>query len=80
VDVIVTDLAMPGQDGFALMHKLREQGSPRFRLLPVIAVTAYARPEDRERVMSEGFQGFMSKPVEFDQLALMVAHLAGRTA
>ena len=80
VDVIVTDLAMPGQDGFALMHRLREQGSPRFRLLPVIAVTAYARPEDRERVMAEGFQGFMSKPVEFDQLALMVAHLAGRTA
>jgi signal transduction histidine kinase len=80
VDVVVTDLAMPGQDGFALMQKLRQRGSPRFRFLPVIAVTAYARPEDRERVMSEGFQGFLPKPVEFDRLAMMVAHLAGRTA
>ncbi len=80
VDVVVTDLAMPGEDGFDFMHRLREQGSPRFRLLPVIAVTAYARNEDRERVMSEGFQGFLAKPVEFDRLALMVAHLAGRTA
>jgi CheY-like chemotaxis protein len=80
IDVIVTDLAMPGQDGFVLMQHLRHQGSPRFRFLPVIAVTAYARSEDRERVMSEGFQGFMAKPVEFDRLAVMVAQLAGRTA
>jgi signal transduction histidine kinase len=80
VDVVVTDLAMPGQDGFAFMHRLRQLGSPRFRFLPVIAVTAYARPEDRERVMSEGFQGFLAKPVEFDRLAIMVAHLARRTA
>jgi CheY-like chemotaxis protein len=80
VDVVVTDLAMPGEDGFALMQRLRQQGSPRFRFLPVIAVTAYARSEDRERVMSEGFQGFLAKPVEFDRLAMMVAQLAGRTA
>jgi signal transduction histidine kinase/ActR/RegA family two-component response regulator len=79
VDIVVTDLAMPGEDGFALMQHLRRQGSPRFRFLPVIAVTAYARPEDRERVMSEGFQGFVAKPVEFDRLAIMVAQLAGRT-
>jgi signal transduction histidine kinase/CheY-like chemotaxis protein len=79
VDVVVTDLAMPGEDGFALMQRLRQQGSPRFRFLPVIAVTAYARSEDRERVMSEGFQGFLAKPVEFDRLAMMVAQLAGRS-
>jgi CheY-like chemotaxis protein/two-component sensor histidine kinase len=79
VDVVVTDLAMPNQDGFSLMHSLRALGSPRLRFLPVIAVTAYARPEDRERVMSEGFQGFLPKPVEVERLALMVAHLAGRT-
>jgi len=80
IDVVVTDLAMPNEDGYSLMHSLRALGSPRLRFLPVIAVTAYARPEDRERVMSEGFQGFLAKPVEFDRLALMVAHLAGRTA
>jgi CheY-like chemotaxis protein len=79
IDVIVTDLAMPGQDGYSLMERLREQGSPRFRFLPVIALTAYARSEDRERVMSHGFQGFLPKPVEFDRLAMMVAHLAGRS-
>jgi signal transduction histidine kinase len=80
VDVVVTDLAMPNQDGFSLMKSLRGLGSPRFRFLPVIAVTAYARSEDRERVMSQGFQGYLAKPVEFEKLALMVAHLAGRTA
>ncbi|HXE79117.1 MAG TPA: CHASE domain-containing protein [Vicinamibacterales bacterium] len=80
IDVVVTDLAMPNQDGFSLMQNLRALGSPRLRFVPVIAVTAYARPEDRERVMAEGFQGFLPKPVEFDRLAVMVAHLAGRTA
>ena len=80
IDVVVTDLAMPNEDGFSLMQSLRTLGSPRLRFLPVIAVTAYARPEDRERVMSQGFQGFLPKPVEFDRLAMMVAHLAGRTA
>ena len=80
IDVVVTDLAMPDEDGFSLMQNLRALGSPRLRFLPVIAVTAYARPEDRERVMAEGFQGYLPKPVEFDRLALMVAHLAGRTA
>jgi signal transduction histidine kinase/CheY-like chemotaxis protein len=79
VDVVVTDLAMPEQDGFALLRRLREHGAPRFRALPVIAVTAYARSADRERALARGFQGFLTKPVEFDRLAMLVAHLVGRS-
>jgi signal transduction histidine kinase/CheY-like chemotaxis protein len=77
-DVVVTDLAMPGADGFALVRRLRQEGPPHVRALPVIAVTAYARGADRARVMAEGFQGFLGKPLEFDQLTAMIAQIAGR--
>jgi signal transduction histidine kinase len=77
-DVVVTDLAMPDADGFALVRRLREQGPPHVRTLPVIAVTAYARGADRERVLAEGFQGFLGKPVEVEQLTTMIAHVSGR--
>jgi signal transduction histidine kinase/CheY-like chemotaxis protein len=76
--VVVTDLAMPGADGFALVRRLRAEGPPHVRALPVIAVTAYGRGDDRERVMAEGFQGYLGKPLEFEQLTAMIAHVSGR--
>ena len=78
-DVIVTDLAMPGSDGSALLRLLREAASPDRRSLPVIAVTANARPADRERLLAEGFDGFLGKPLELGKLTTMVAEVAGRT-
>jgi len=78
-DVVVTDVAMPEADGFALMRRV-QNGSPAVRDVPVIAVTAYAGPGDRERVAAGGFQGFLTKPIELDSLIAMVARLARRPA
>ncbi len=57
-DVLVSDLAMPGDDGIALLHTLREQGI----LVPAIALTAHVRPEDRSRVLTSGFCDCIAKP------------------
>ncbi len=74
-DVIVCDLAMPGDDGFALIREVRswaEQGI----VVPAVALTAYARPEDRDRALAAGFQVHLSKPVEPGALLEAVARLA----
>jgi signal transduction histidine kinase/AmiR/NasT family two-component response regulator len=63
-DVVLSDLAMPGADGFDLLHWIRGSSHERVRTLPVVALTAFAMPEDRQRVMEGGFQGFVAKPVE----------------
>jgi CheY-like chemotaxis protein len=61
--VLVTDVAMPGQDGYALLRGVRLlPGAPRN--LPAIAVTAHAQAEDRSRALSAGFQAYISKPIE----------------
>ncbi|HEX2122174.1 MAG TPA: ATP-binding protein, partial [Thermoanaerobaculia bacterium] len=63
-DVVLTDLAMPEADGFDLLHWIRTSGVERLRNVPVVALTAFAMPEDRQRVVDGGFQGFLAKPVE----------------
>ena len=79
IDLVISDLAMPGEDGFDLVRQIRARELPRFRSLPIIALTAYARIDDRERVMAAGFQGYLPKPVNLDQLVALVAQLTGRT-
>ncbi|HEV7240031.1 MAG TPA: CHASE domain-containing protein [Thermoanaerobaculia bacterium] len=77
-DVVLTDLAMPRADGFDLLHWIRESRFERVRRLPVVALTAFAMNEDRERVSDAGFQGFLAKPVEPSQLRAAVARAAAR--
>ena len=60
-DILLLDIGMPVLDGFSVVRKLRE--NPRFAALPVVAVTAYAMQGDREKIMSSGFDGYLSKPV-----------------
>jgi PAS domain S-box-containing protein len=78
-DVIVSDIAMPIDNGYTLLRWLR--GSPNHRLtaVPTIAVTAHARAEDRERALAAGFQQYVSKPVQPEQLVTAVAAATGRT-
>jgi signal transduction histidine kinase/ActR/RegA family two-component response regulator len=80
-DVVLTDLAMPGADGFDLLHWIRVSEHARVRTLPVVALTAFAMPEDRQRVLEGGFQGFVAKPVEPSKLreALWSAVAKNRT-
>jgi signal transduction histidine kinase/ActR/RegA family two-component response regulator len=77
-DVVLTDLAMPRADGFDLLHWIRESPHEHVRTLPVVALTAFAMSEDRERVNDAGFQGFLAKPVEPAQLRAAVARVASR--
>ncbi|HUB25918.1 MAG TPA: response regulator [Tepidisphaeraceae bacterium] len=70
-DVVVTDLAMPDRDGYSLLADVRRLPSDR-RHLPMIAVTAFAHAEDKERTRQAGFQSHVSKPINADELILAV--------
>jgi PAS domain S-box-containing protein len=78
LDVLVSDIGMPGEDGYELICKVRTL-SVRGGQIPAVALTAYARDEERTRSLAAGFQVHMSKPVEPAQLATVIANLAGRT-
>lgn len=76
-DVLVSDIGMPGEDGYALIKRVRALGNQRSADIPAIALTAYARAEDRVRAISAGFQMHLAKPVEPVELVTMVASAAG---
>jgi len=74
--VLVSDLAMPGQDGFALIRQVRERPADRGGRVPAAALSAHARAEDRARAVLAGFDAHVPKPVEPAQLTLAVRELA----
>ncbi len=73
----ICDIAMPGYDGFALLHTIRERESGDGRFTPAIAVTAYAGEESRGLADAAGYQFFLSKPYEFADLVDAVAQSRG---
>ncbi|MFN2531146.1 MAG: ATP-binding protein [Pyrinomonadaceae bacterium] len=77
-DVLMSDIAMPGEDGYSFISKVRSL--PQGRNIPAAAFTAYAREEDRNRALAAGYQMHIAKPVTSVQLVAMLAHLAGRAA
>jgi PAS domain S-box-containing protein len=76
-DVLLSDLAMPEMDGYALLRELR--GRPENPRFPAAALTAYARTEDRRQALLAGFQMHVAKPIEPEELVAVVASLAGKT-
>ena len=78
-DVLVSDIGMPGEDGYALLRRVRALGPERGGNIAALALTAYARAEDRVRAILAGFQMHIAKPVEPVELITIVASLAGRT-
>jgi PAS domain S-box-containing protein len=74
-DVLVSDLGMPGMDGFELLAQVRALGSAAGGDLPAVALTAFARSEDRLRALKAGFAAHISKPVEPTQLIATVANM-----
>lgn len=72
-DVLICDIGMPGEDGYALIKKLRETEAKQGKNTPAIALTGYARIEDRMRAISAGFQVFIAKPIEANELTATVA-------
>jgi CheY-like chemotaxis protein len=77
-DVLVTDIGMPGVDGFALLRRVRALGPARGGRVPAIALTAFARSEDRTRALRAGFLVHVSKPVDPAELVATVASVAKR--
>ncbi|HEX7034507.1 MAG TPA: ATP-binding protein [Pseudomonadales bacterium] len=72
-DILISDIGMPGMDGYGLIRRIRERHfEPP---LPAIALTAFARPEDRTRVLLAGFQAHVAKPVEIGELIAAVVSL-----
>jgi PAS domain S-box-containing protein len=78
-DVLVSDIGMPGEDGYGLIRRVRSLAPDMGGGTPALALTAYAREEDRTKAIAAGFQYHVAKPVEPAELIAMVANLAGRT-
>lgn len=78
-DVLVSDIGMPGEDGYELIRQIRSLPHKEGGSIPAAALTAYARSEDRLRALTSGFQTHVAKPVEPVELAAVVASLAGKT-
>jgi signal transduction histidine kinase/CheY-like chemotaxis protein len=79
-DVLMSDIGMPGEDGFSLIGKVRSLPAERGGQIPAAALTAYAREEDRKRVLAAGYQMHIAKPVTSGQLVSVLTYLAERAA
>jgi CheY-like chemotaxis protein len=78
-DVVVSDIEMPGQDGYSLIRKLRALGPEQGGKTPAVALTAFGRPEDRIRSLRAGFNIHVTKPVDPIELTVIVASMLGRS-
>jgi PAS domain S-box-containing protein len=78
-DLLISDIGMPEEDGYSLIQKMRALASKHGFSLPAIALTAYARDEDRQRALAAGFQLHATKPIEPIKLVISIAKLVGRS-
>jgi PAS domain S-box-containing protein len=74
-DLLLTDIGMPGEDGFSLLRRIRAMPAERGGAVPALALTGFARPEDREAARAAGFQGHVSKPVDLAALVALVGRI-----
>jgi len=76
-DILISDIAMPGENGYVLLEKLRriEKEQERHRV-PAIALTAYAREEDRKQATEAGFEMHLSKPIDPEKLIAAILGVA----
>ena len=77
--IVVSDIGMPDVDGFEFLRRVRTLGRAKGGGVPVIALTAFARSEDRTRALRAGYLVHLSKPVESSELIATVASIVGRT-
>lgn len=79
IDILVSDIQMPEMDGYELISRVRALEAEGMKQIPAIALTAYARAEDRMRSLLAGYQAHLPKPIELVELVAVIASLAGRT-
>ena len=77
-DVLVADIGLPDLDGFEMIRRIRSQSDPVLRETPAIALTAYARSQDRVRALESGFQMHIGKPADPAELVAAIFALAKR--
>lgn len=75
-DVLLSDIGLPGEDGYAFMRRCRNHPSLGVRLTPAVAVTAYCRPQDVEKSREAGFNAHASKPLDLVRLTATIVQLA----
>ncbi|HTP38092.1 MAG TPA: response regulator [Steroidobacteraceae bacterium] len=75
-DLVLTDIALPGMDGLELTRRLKSD--PRYRHLPVVALTASAMKGDEQRVLDAGCDAYIAKPLDTRQLSAQVARILAR--
>jgi CheY-like chemotaxis protein len=78
-DILISDIGMPGMDGYELLRRMRASADPKAGRIPAVALTAFARSEDRTRALLAGFLVHVSKPVQPSELVATVASITGRT-
>jgi signal transduction histidine kinase/ActR/RegA family two-component response regulator len=78
IDVLVSDIGMPQEDGYALLRRVRALGPELNGKVPAIALTAHARAQDRRTALMAGFQSHVAKPVEPAELIAVIANVTGR--
>jgi PAS domain S-box-containing protein len=77
-DVLVSDIGMPDEDGYSFIRKVRMLSDDKLKDIPAVALTGFARAQDRMRALASGFQNHVAKPVEPDELVTVIASLTGR--
>ena len=77
-DVILTDLAMPNEDGYWLLEQVRRHPHDAVRGVPVVAATAYTREHSRARTLAAGFVDYLQKPLDPESLCRAIARAVGR--
>jgi len=79
-DLLISDIGMPGEDGYELIRRVRELPAESGGKVPAIALTAYARVEDRMQALRAGYQMHVPKPVEMAELVAVAASLIQRSS
>ena len=78
--VLISDIGMPDKDGYEFIRDVRALGAERGGDVPAVALTAFARTEDRRRALMAGYQSHVVKPIDAGELMAVVAMLTGKTA
>jgi CheY-like chemotaxis protein len=78
-DILVSDIGMPEEDGYSLIKRVRATEKGTHKRIPAVALTAFARVEDRLKALSAGFNMHVPKPVEPAELAMVIASLVGQS-
>jgi CheY-like chemotaxis protein/anti-sigma regulatory factor (Ser/Thr protein kinase) len=74
-DVLISDIGLPNEDGYSLIRRVRQLDSKRAKLIPAVALTAYATDEDRSQALAAGFQIHVAKPIEPENFVISIASI-----